>query len=76
MLREFFRQRRAAHQQRHVDAVILEIRRRGHHLVRALHQQPRKADRVRLMLAPRLDQIFRRNLDPQVDHLVAVVAER
>ena len=53
----------------------LQIAGRDHHLLRALHQQPGEADGIRLVLAVRLDQLIRRHLDAQIDHVVAVVAE-
>ena len=69
VLREAFGERGSAYQQRHVDAALFEIRRRGHHLVRALDQQSGQADGVGMVFAPRLDQLVRRNLDAEVDHL-------
>ncbi len=37
--------------------------------------KPGEADRVRLVLAVRADQIFGRNFDAEIDHVVAVVLE-
>ena len=74
-VRESLRQRGAADQQRNVDARVLQVSRRDDHLLRALHQQPREANGVRLMVMAGLDDFFRRNLDAEVHHVVAVVAE-
>ena len=49
--RELFGKRRAAHQQRHADAGVLQIVGRDHHLLRALDQQAGEPDGVRLVLA-------------------------
>jgi hypothetical protein len=52
----------------------LQIARRDHHLLRALHQQAGEADGVgRCSGTP--DQHVGRHLDSQVDHLVAVVGQ-
>ena len=45
----------------------------GDHLLRAFHQQAGKADGVGLMLLVRADQIFGRNFDAEIHHVVAVV---
>ena len=55
--------------QRHGDTVVFQIAAGDYHLVRAFHQQPGKANCVRMMLAERLDQIFRWNLDSEIDYL-------
>ena len=70
---EFSRKRRSAHQQRYRDSGFAQIGRGNHHLLRALHQQARKANGVRLMFAMRANQFLRRNLDSQIDHVVAVI---
>ncbi len=41
--------------------------------MRALHQQSREADGVGMVLPPGLNQRVRRNLDTQIDDVVAVV---
>ena len=51
--RELLRERRAAHQQRDGDPGRLQIGRRDHHLLRALHQQAGEADGVGLVLLAR-----------------------
>ncbi len=43
------------------------------HLLRAFHQQARKADGVRLVFAMRANQFLGRHLDAEIDHVVAVV---
>ena len=73
--REAIGQRGAADQQRLVDARCPQVAGRDHHLLSRLHQQPREADRVRLVLVRRLDQHLRRNFDAEVDDAVAVVRQ-
>ena len=68
-------QRRAADQKRNAHAGFAQIGGGNHHLLRALDQQPRKPNGIGTVLAIGRDQIFGRNLDTQVDHRVAVVAE-
>ena len=74
-LREFSGERRAAYQQRNGNPRVLQIARGDHHLLRALYQQPGKPNRIRMVLLVRLDQFFRRNLDSQIHHVVAVVLQ-
>ena len=72
-LREFRGKRGAADKQRDFNARVFQIACRGHHLLRAFHQQPGQSDSVRLVLLIRLDQLFRRNLDSQIHDVIAVV---
>ena len=67
--------RRPAHQQRDLDARILQVASGDHHLLRALHQQPGKSDRIRVMLLVCLDQVLRRHLDAQVYNVIPVVLQ-
>ena len=53
----------------------MQVARRDHHLLCALHQQSGKADRVGLVFVEGLHQLVGRHLDAQIDHLVAVVRE-
>ncbi len=69
------RERGAAHQQRHADSGFAQIGRGDHHLLRAFHQQAAQADGVRLMMLEGADQIFRRHLDAEVDHVIAIVLQ-
>ena len=72
-LRKSRRQRRSTHQERDLNPRSPQIARRDHHLLRAFHQQPRKPDRIRMMLQIRLDQFFRRHFDAQIHHVIPVV---
>src|SRR2546426_7345916 len=47
-----------------VDPRGPEVLRGHHHLLRGLHEEPREAERVRLVGAVRGDQLLRRHLDP------------
>ena len=73
LLREFFRQRGAADEQGNFDARVFQIVGGDHHLLGAFHQQTGQADGVRLVLAVGFDQIFRRNLDAEIDDVIAVI---
>ena len=74
-LRELSGKSCAADQQRNGDSGIFQIACRDHHLLCALYQQPGKPNRIRMVLLVRLDQFFRRNLDSQIHHVVAVVLQ-
>ena len=54
---------------------VFQIARGHHHLMRALHQQPREPDGIRRVLLVSLDQLLRRDLDAEVDHPIAVVGQ-
>ncbi len=69
------RKRRAAHQHRHADPGFFEITRGQHHLLRALHQQTRQADSVRLMFPEGLNELLGSNLNPEVDYVISVVTQ-
>ena len=68
-------QRRAAHEERDLDAGRAQVLGGDHHLLGRLHQEPGEADRVGLVAVVRGDQVLRRHLDAQVDDPVAVVLE-
>ncbi len=68
-------QRRAAHQQRRVDADRGEVTGGEHHLLGALDQQAGEADHVGPVLAHRLDELLGGDLDTEIDHREAVVGE-
>src|SRR6266403_1983499 len=72
-LRELRGERRPADQQRNFDPSVAQIVSGDDHLLRAFHQQTRKADGVRLMLLISLDQVFGRNLDAQIHNVVAII---
>ena len=71
--REFFGKRRAAYEQRNVNAGFAQIGGGDDHLLRAFYQQAGKADGVGLMFAMGANQFLGRNFDAEVDHVVAVI---
>ena len=75
VLGEFAGQRRTADQNRHIDAGRSQILRGNDHLLRRFDQQAGQTDRVRLLLAVRFDQLFRRHFDAEVDDFISVVGQ-
>ena len=68
-------QRRAAHEERDLDAGRAQVLGGDHHLLGRLHQEPGQPEGVRLVAVVRGDQLLGRHLDAEVDDPVAVVLE-
>ena len=73
--RESLGERGAADQHRRRDSCGFEVRRGDDHLLRALDQQAGQADGVGVVFPARLDQVFRRYLDAEIDDLYPLFGE-
>ena len=69
------RQRRAAENDRHLDATLVHQLEVVFHDQRRLHEQAAHADRVGLVFLLRLQNVVDRLLDAEIDDLVAVVRQ-
>ena len=58
-----------------MDAGILQITGRGDHLLSALYQQPGEADSIGMVFGKGSDELFWRNFNAQIHHLITVIAE-
>ena len=69
------RGRRAADQQRHVEALTLHLARHVHHLVERRGDEPGETDDVGLLLAGAIEDRLRRHHHAEVDHVEVVAGQ-